>query len=124
MKVLIVDDSKVMRIKLKSIVSAAGVPVDTFLEAANGREALERIDVDLPDIMFTDINMPEMDGRQLLREIATRQLPKTPFMVVCTTETPEHLKTELTGYGVRAYIEKPFDTNAIRDFLIKASAAA
>lgn len=124
MKVLIVDDSKVMRIKLKSVIAAAGVPVDTYLEAVNGREALTVIDSTLPDIMFTDINMPEMDGRQLLREIAARQLPKTPFMVVCTTETPEHLKAELTGYGVKAYIEKPFDTAAVRDFLVKASAAA
>ncbi len=123
MKVLIVDDSKVMRIKLKSVIAAAGVPVDTYLEAANGKEALSIIDSSLPDIMFTDINMPEMDGRQLLREIAARQLPKTPFMVVCTTETPEHLRTELTGYGVKAYIEKPFDSGAVREYLMTASVA-
>lgn len=117
MKVLVVDDSKVMRMKLKSIIASAGIPTTAILEAGHGREALTILETETVDVMFTDINMPEMDGRQLLRELSQRSFRTPLYRVVCTTETPQGLRDELTSYGVNVYIEKPFDSEAVKRLL-------
>ena len=67
-KVLIVDDSKLMRIIIKKILSNDDLFVVTG-EAGNGIEALSEIERDVPDIIFLDIEMQEMDGVEVLREI-------------------------------------------------------
>lgn len=122
MNILVVDDSRVMRIKLKSMITGTGVPITAILEAEHGREALERFDAGTIDIMFTDINMPEMDGRELLRHLAERNLAQPPYRVVCTTETPKALRDELDKYGVNLYIEKPFSPEVVKQALTKVLA--
>ncbi len=114
MTILVVDDSKIMRMKLKSVIGGAGIPVTSLLEAAHGREALSIIDREPVDIVFTDINMPEMDGREFLKELASRPQAQSVYRVVCTTQTPESLRVELNSYGVSLYVEKPFDPDAIK----------
>jgi two-component system chemotaxis response regulator CheY len=109
--------------KLKGIIGAAGIPPTTILEASHGKEALAVFDAQPVDVVFTDINMPEMDGRQLLCELSKRSFAKPLFRVVCTTETPQGLKDELNGYGVNLYIEKPFDPEAVKQLLAKVSAS-
>ena len=123
MKVLVVDDSKVMRMKLKSIIGSAGIPEAVILEAGHGKEALAIFDTDAVDVMFTDINMPEMDGRQLLQALSQRTFSKPLYRVVCTTETPQGLKDELNGYGVNLYIEKPFNSDAVKQLLMTVAAS-
>ena len=117
MNILVVDDSKVMRIKLKNLIESTGVPVTSILEAAHGREALERFDAGSIDIVFTDINMPEMDGRELLRQLAGRKFAQPPYRVVCTTETPQALRDELDKLGVNLYVEKPFNAEVVKQAL-------
>lgn len=117
MTILVVDDSKIMRVKLKSVINGSGIPVTSLLEAEHGREALGIIDQQPVDIVFTDINMPEMDGREFLRELSTRTLGKPLYRVVCTTETPQTLRDELNNYGVDLYVEKPFNPDAIKQAL-------
>ena len=123
MQVLVVDDSKVMRMKLKSLIGAAGVEPGSIAEASHGKEALAVFDAQSVDVLFTDINMPEMDGRELLSELSKRSLAKPLYRVVCTTETPQGLKDELSRYGVNLYIEKPFDGEAIKRVLTTVSAS-
>jgi two-component system chemotaxis response regulator CheY len=123
MHILVVDDSKVMRMKLKSVIGGAGIPVTALLEAEHGREALGIIDQQPVDMVFTDINMPEMDGREFLKELSGRTLAKPVYRVVCTTETPQALRDELNGYGVNLYIEKPFNADAVKQALAAAHAA-
>jgi two-component system chemotaxis response regulator CheY len=122
MNILVVDDSRVMRIKLKSLITGTGVPVTAILEAEHGREALERFDAGTIDVVFTDINMPEMDGRELLRCLAERKLSPAPYRIVCTTETPKALRDELDKYGVNLYIEKPFSPEVVKQALTKVLA--
>ena len=117
MNILIVDDSRVMRIKLKNLIAGTGVPVTAVLEAEHGREAMERFDAGPIDVVFTDINMPEMDGRELLRRLAERNLVPPPYRIVCTTETPQALREELDRYGVNLYIEKPFSPELVKQAL-------
>ncbi len=122
MNILVVDDSKVMRMKLKSVIGGAGIPVTSLLEAEHGRQALGIIDAQAIDMVFTDINMPEMDGREFLKELSSRTLPKPVYRVVCTTETPQALRDELNSYGVNLYVEKPFNPDAIKRALADAHA--
>ena len=70
-KVLIVDDSKLMRIIIKKILSNDDLFVVTG-EAGNGIEALSEIERDVPDIIFLDIEMPEMDGVEDLKRIRAK----------------------------------------------------
>jgi two-component system chemotaxis response regulator CheY len=122
MNILIVDDSKVMRLKLKNLIESTGVPVTSILEAAHGGEALELFDAGSIDIVFTDINMPEMDGRELLRQLAGRKFGHPPYRVVCTTETPQALRDELDSFGVNLYVEKPFSVDVVKKALAEVMA--
>ncbi len=117
MNILVVDDSKVMRMKLKNLIMATALPVTALLEAEHGGQALERFDAGPIDVVFTDINMPEMDGRELLRHLAERKLDPPPYKVVCTTETPQSLRDELDAHGVNLYIEKPFNPEIVKQAL-------
>jgi len=60
--ILIADDSETMRAVIKKVVTMSGVPVATFFEAGNGRQALEFLENEWVDVILSDINMPEMTG--------------------------------------------------------------
>ena len=107
MRILVVDDSKIMRMKLKSVISGAGIPVTALLEAEHGREALSIMDRQPVDLVFTDINMPEMDGREFLRELSSRTFAHPVYRVVCTTETPQALRDELNGTALTSTSRNP-----------------
>lgn len=120
MTVLIVDDSKIMRRKLRTILTSTGLAGDAIREAGDGHEALDVVGHERVDVVFTDINMPGMDGRELLARLAARPSGQRPYTVVCTTETKQALKDELQQFGVDLYIEKPFDSDVVRDLIRRA----
>lgn len=120
MTVLIVDDSKILRTKLKRILGASGVPPEAIREAGDGEEALSVVESQRVDVIFTDINMPGMGGRALLARLAERPIGQRPYTVVCTTETKQALKDELQRFGVDCYIEKPFDSEVVSDLVTRA----
>ena len=80
-KVLIVDDSKLMRIIIKKILSVDNLFVVTG-EAGNGIEALAELEREMPDIIFLDIEMPEMDGVEALKEIRAKYSTKVVVAIV------------------------------------------
>lgn len=115
MKALIVDDSKATRLILKKILKEVGF--EECVEAAHGREALERLATGTPDLALVDWNMPEMDGYELLCAIrARRELDKMPIMMV-TTETEVEQVTRALSAGANEYVMKPFSSDIIRDKL-------
>lgn len=118
MNVLIVDDSRVMRTKLKGLINASGLPVEHIFEAGDGREALDLMANQSVDAVFTDINMPQMDGREFVREMHERQLAPYAVKIVCTTEGLDRLRDDFMRYGVNLYIEKPFDVETVRQALL------
>ncbi|MBI2839498.1 MAG: response regulator [Acidobacteria bacterium] len=106
--VLIVDDSAVMRkIVAKSIIQA-GYVFARVLEASDGYEALHQISQNRFDLVLTDVNMPNMDGLELARIIQEMNLDPPLPVVIITTEGTEDKIHEAEGYGVRAYLTKPF----------------
>jgi two-component system chemotaxis response regulator CheY len=105
---LIVDDSSSMRSVVKKIVGLSGIDVNQLLEADNGRRALEVLSGDWVDAVILDINMPEMNGLELLRKMGEDTLMKSIPVVMISTEASEaHIKTAFE-LGAKGFIRKPF----------------
>lgn len=107
-QLLIVDDSPVMRSFIRRIVKLSGYESYECREAGSGLEALAELQQALPDLVLTDINMPGMDGEQLVQCMkADERLAGVPIVVVSTDAT-QHRVQSLIKLGVSGYITKPF----------------
>lgn len=106
MRVLIVDDSKTMRMIVKRTLRQAGYDSCEIDEAGNGKEALDVIKANKPDVILCDWNMPEMNGLELLQAL-NGQGVKVPFGFVTSEGTPE-MKQLAADNGALFLITKPF----------------
>lgn len=109
-KVLIVDDSRSI-LKLVNIgLSKSGFQTES---AANGKEALKFLAAEHPDLILSDINMPEMDGFELCKAVkADPKLASIPFVVMSTNDDRVHMK-RMIQYGAASYLVKPFNINQL-----------
>ena len=115
---LIVDDSSSMRSVVKKIVGLSGVGVNQLLEAENGRRALEIMGGNWVDAVILDINMPEMNGLELLEKMGGDSLLRNIPVVMMTTEASEaHVKTAFE-LGAKGFIRKPFLPEEVRRMLL------
>ncbi|MEE9386029.1 MAG: response regulator [Nannocystaceae bacterium] len=106
MKILIIDDSKVMRAIVKRTLRQAGFGGHETHEAANGTEGLEAIGTFVPDLVLCDWNMPQMNGIELLKALRGKG-DETPFGFVTSEGTPE-MKQGAFDAGAKFLIVKPF----------------
>lgn len=106
--VLIVDDSSSMRAVIRRSIKVSGFNVGEYLEAADGREALTVLNDQWVDIVLTDINMPNMNGMQLISEIKADAMLRSIPVVMVTTEGSEKRMQESVELGASGYIKKPF----------------
>ena len=105
-KILIVEDDKQVRRLLTVLVRGAEIEID---EAADGVEALEKIDAKTYDLVILDRMMPRLDGLEVLKSMRSRdELKATPVILVSAKVEDKDL---LDGYGAGAnyYIPKPFE---------------
>ena len=103
--VFIVEDSRTMRNLVRGVLEGDGYDVR---ESPDGRQALAALQSLSPDLVITDINMPELDGINLVREI--RKLPalrRTPVLIL-TTESDDEIKASARAAGATGWIGKPF----------------
>jgi two-component system, chemotaxis family, chemotaxis protein CheY len=115
--VLVVDDSRTMRMVIIKTIKACGFQVGQFFEAANGNEALDALKNDWVDLVITDYNMPDMDGLTLISEMKNdEELKNVPAVMVTTEGSQERIK-EFTEKGAVDYIKKPFSPEGIREKL-------
>ncbi len=117
--ILVADDSGTMRQVIKKIVGMSGVPVGDFLEAENGKEALKVLEDAWVDVILSDINMPEMDGMQFLKEVKAHDVFKSIPVIFITTEASEARMEEARQLGVSGYVKKPFQPETIKDILVE-----
>jgi two-component system chemotaxis response regulator CheY len=106
--VLIVDDSVLIRSMVAKTLKVTGVPIGTYHYAAHGREALDKLERNWIDIVFADINMPVMDGIEMLDAMRSRDfLADIPVVVISTEQSEERIQ-KLKAKGVQDYLKKPF----------------
>lgn len=103
-KVLIVDDEAIVRMGLKMLIDWEKRGYELIGEAANGRVALEIMEKKIPDIVLTDIKMPEMDGIELIKEIS-RLYPKVKCVVLSNYNELDIVKKAMK-YGAVDYFMK------------------
>jgi two-component system chemotaxis response regulator CheY len=115
--VLIVDDSGVIRQMVKKTLKVAGLDVGEAYEASNGIEALAHLGDREVAVMLVDINMPTLNGIQLLSQIRSNERLSHKPIVIVSTEGSEKRIRELEDLGVHGYIRKPFQPEQLRDVL-------
>ena len=115
--ILIVDDSATMRALLYRVVGLADLPIGTIHQANNGAEALKVLEAGGVDAVFTDINMPVMDGMELLREMAARPEWDDILRIIISTDGSRLRREEARDLNVNLYVEKPFRPEVVRDVL-------
>jgi two-component system chemotaxis response regulator CheY len=115
MKVLIVDDSRVMRQIVSRTLRQAGYTDLLLLEAANGLEAYELVQTHQPDLVLSDWNMPEMNGYDLLKSLRGRG-HGVPFGFV-TSEGTQEMRSKAQAAGALFLVEKPFTPESFKDAL-------
>jgi two-component system chemotaxis response regulator CheY len=103
--ILIVDDSASMRQLVSFALKDAGYEV---IEAINGRDALNKLNGPKIDMVITDLNMPEMDGIELIKQLRTKTGLRFTPIVMLTTESQEAKKQEGKQAGASGWIVKPF----------------
>lgn len=120
LNVLIVDDSAVMRKILERSLRQTHMGIGDILEAGDGCEALEKLGTDLSvQVIFTDVNMPNMDGLELLRELKKSEKLKNVPVVLVTTEGTESKVLQALSLGAAGYIRKPFTPLQMQEALTK-----
>jgi len=115
--VLIVDDSNSMRAVIKKIISISGFKIDQCIEAGNGKEALEALAGNWVDVIMSDINMPQMNGFELLERLKEDNLLKDIPVIMITTESSEERMQDAFNLGVKGFIKKPFLPEEIKKIL-------
>ena len=113
--IMIVDDSATMRKIIMRTVRMAGLDIGQTEEAGNGSEALEKLKSNSVDLMLCDINMPEMNGPELVKKV--RELPECADMkiIMVSTESSDETIDTMLNIGANGYITKPFTPEKFRE---------
>lgn len=111
--VLVVDDSAVMRAMVIKTLRLSGVPVGDVYQAANGEEGLERLRDNWVDLVLLDLNMPQMNGEELLAEIRSHPDTAAVSVIVVSTEGSEARIKRIKDLGAE-FVHKPFRPEELR----------
>ena len=107
-KILMVDDESAARGLIKTLAEMNGY---VFIEAEDGKKGLERAKKDAPDIILLDVNMPKMNGFDVLQNLKKdHKTLNIPVIMLTTRDTQEDMAEGMELYADK-YIPKPFDSN-------------
>src|SRR5215471_12681326 len=113
-RVLIADDSPVMRSFVRRVIELSGFDLAACFEASDGAEALAVLRSEWVDAILTDINMPNVDGEEFLRRLATDELLRAIPAIVISTDATRNRIARLMALGARGYVTKPFVPETLR----------
>jgi two-component system, chemotaxis family, chemotaxis protein CheY len=119
-KVLAIDDSRTIRSLVHKVMEEAGFEC---VLAEDGVDAINRFAEENPDIVITDINMPNMDGFGVISTIRTGTSNRMVPILVLTTESADHLKAKARDAGATGWIIKPFDDETIVSMVRRVTGA-
>ena len=118
LRVLLVDDSLASRRHLRRLLAELGI--ERISEAVNGKEAVARLEQAMVDLVITDYNMPEMDGRELTEYIRTQSWQAGVPVLMVTSEQNQGRLAAVERAGVSAICDKPFEAGSIRRLISDA----
>ena len=112
-KILIIDDSNTMRKIVGRSLRQAGFEFEEVFEAGDGQEALNLLATQKVDLILSDINMPNMDGLEFLRQKAANAAIKAIPVVMISTEAGSDIIGEAKALGAVGSIKKPFTPDQV-----------
>jgi two-component system chemotaxis response regulator CheY len=114
--ILTVDDSRSIRQMVSFTLTQAGYQV---VEAVDGKDALDKLTVTSVDMVITDLNMPNVNGIELITQV--RKQPKYKFIpiLMLTTESQDAIKQQGKAAGATGWIVKPFNATQLVDVVKK-----
>jgi len=108
LNILVVDDSTTMRKMIIRTLHLSGLPLGEIFEASNGHEGLLALAKNRVDLALVDINMPEMNGEEMISRIRKNPIFKElPMVVVSTEGSTTRISALLSNHGV-GFVHKPF----------------
>lgn len=116
LNVLVVDDSSVTRAMIIKTMKMAGMPLGDVYQAANGKEGLEALDANWIDLALVDINMPVMNGEEMIETLRENPEWQNLPVIVVSTEGSQTRIERLERKGVR-FIHKPFSPETVREII-------
>ena len=118
-EMLVVDDSPVTRKMVRRAIGLCGLQIGAIHEAGDGAEALAKLAAHRIDLVLADINMPVMNGIELVERMSSDPaLARVPVVVVATPMSEDRI-ARLLDIGARAYLAKPFRPEALRDVVVQ-----
>ena len=117
-KVMVVDDSKIMREIVKRTFDVLGYPVE-YIEAGDGETAMQLLVNNDIDLILLDWNIPGITGIDCLKQIRAMEKFKTIPIIMVTSEASRMNIVEAVNAGATAYITKPFNENMFREKISK-----
>ena len=115
LNVLIVDDSAAIRKILVRVLSQTDLPIKQVFEAADGSEALKIVESNEVSLILSDINMPNVDGLELLTQLRLSPKWNDLSVVMITTEGSQSKVMEAVQLGAKGYVRKPFTADQIKE---------
>ncbi len=116
--ILIVDDSNTIRGALERTLTMTKLPIETIVQACDGKEALDKLKNTFVDIVLSDINMPNMNGVELVEHMKSHAEFKEIPVIVISTEGSKTRMKELKAMGIAGYLRKPSRPEELRDSLL------
>jgi len=121
MTVLIVEDTAILRRVLKDILMEfCGIPSENIFEAADGMIALREYQRIGPTVVFLDISMPKLNGKETIRQL--REIDPDAKIIMCTSSREEHDVKECIIAGAKDYLAKPLQPPRVREAVMKVMA--
>jgi len=115
---LIVDDSATIRKILQRVLQQTEIPIGQIFEAGDGVEALNMLKANKVGLILSDINMPNMDGLQLLSQLKANAEWKEVPVVMISTEGSQAKVLEAVQLGAKGFVRKPFTPEQVKEKLV------
>jgi two-component system, chemotaxis family, chemotaxis protein CheY len=121
--ILVVDDSAVMRSMIIRILRLSGLPLGEVFEASNGREGLHVLDEKCVDLALVDLNMPVMNGVEMIETVRNNQATADLPIIVVSPESNSDMVESIRQKKVE-FVHKPFTPEVLRGVILQLTGAS
>ncbi len=118
-RILIVDDSSMMRTVIRRSLKMAKVEAEEIVEAGNGLDALHALELNRFDVMFCDLNMPECSGDELIERLMSADALPIPPIIIISSEASTERIDRLNCQRIVGVLRKPFSPELIVELLLR-----